>query len=762
MRDCGYYKGSKHVTFDQLNEDFDAAGNTQPIDLPVDSVMGLCTSEQLLEQLHDYYKTTDKKTYLVASDVVNLSQLNDVLGRSTANDVIRHAVDIHREEIAKLNTDSHAVFRVYGDNAIFLLEGDDFTEEDLREALRIAEQRVDEFMSQSGLEYLQHPRMKNVTGTGLSTTFVEINKFSGTLTETRNDTSFQLDMGMNMKPRRTRNSIPAEELVTETFLKRVQKALEDQRKPEPAKSVFSAPSGFSYEQARIAVGSRYDEVDALKAATEVGNHKIMRLNLFNLGGLNSVMGHEDVDSVVLSTIMARIQTNIQKHFNNDGTEHARIFDRGGAEHDILLELSDVDEASLHAFKKDIQHELHDALFGKTLAELESEYNLDVDFTKYSPNTKLGEIPHKRGNIPSSGLTMVHVDVNQGDHFVDVFQKLEAERRIHEYHGAAFIVPSEDGRLGMAKIGQGNDGTLNFENRKLDTDKGITSYAWSLADQLSMEQTKATFNKPVGLIYEALTGITLQPVLRRQRTIFRLIDHGVSIDDIKANMGSQEAFDQFVSDTMGEQNIDTIDMSGRPSTRPHGHPEFLTFNLAEQWGYIPDEQQGIENTCLKVQAAIRAASEIEGYVNGYENSLSAENMTELRIRAETILQDARATDSALLRAQYVDHSMRLLKHNASAQGTLDRNPQAIQAAYSLLKSTLIEAATDFENMGLPNLAEKVQSLASAYHLGPRAMESEHAFAVLGSELGKQSCEPVLATYLDENAVARAPVHIKPTA
>ncbi len=110
-------------------------------------------------------------------------------------------------------------------------------------------------------------------------------------------------------------------------------------------------------------------------------------------------------------------------------------------------------------------------------------------------------------------------------------------------------------------------------------------AWALNNNLSHEQLGAIFNKPVGLMYEAMTGVSLQPVLDRQKMIFHLMDKGVSPESIKQHLVPRDEFDRFVAEEMKEKDLRPVEMAGRPFSRPHGQPDFLTFNLARSWGTI---------------------------------------------------------------------------------------------------------------------------------------------------------------------------------
>jgi hypothetical protein len=176
--------------------------------------------------------------------------------------------------------------------------------------------------------------------------------------------------------------------------------------------------------------------------------------------------------------------------------------------------------------------------------------------------------------------------------------------------------------------------------------------------------------------------------------------------------------------MQEKNIRPVEMAGRPFSRPHGQPEFLTFNLANVWGYIPPALDGIEEVLLQAQAAIRALTELKDYKNGYRNGDSPQVIDEIRNRAATILKDAGSKDDALKSAQLVDHVMKIAKHEHSQP-----DPALIIAGHSLVLDTLEKVAQHFSDMGLGGVAGEVKKLSTPLNLGPRRMRTQMAMNVL---------------------------------
>src|SRR6185436_6935441 len=135
-----------------------------------DPVTGFYSSESLLEQLYDHCRQAPTKSWLISADFTNLSQLNDVIGRQNANDVVQAICAIYQDALSRLDTSAKAGFRIHGDEVAWVIQGGSIAEKDLIGCLSSAEKEAQQFIREAGLATLQHPRYENVTGINLTTT----------------------------------------------------------------------------------------------------------------------------------------------------------------------------------------------------------------------------------------------------------------------------------------------------------------------------------------------------------------------------------------------------------------------------------------------------------------------------------------------------------------------------------------------------------------------------------------------------------------
>lgn len=691
---------------------------TAKTDPTTDPVTGLCNSEPYLEQLYNHCITAKEKTYLITADFLNLSELNHVIGRELTNEVIQTITNIYHEELGALGADIYAGFRPYGDEPSFILGGSSLSQEQLANALKKAEERTQAFVTTSKLSQIQHPRLANVTGTGMTTTFTEINQFSRPITETKNGLSFQIQNMRAMLAKTAKNAHRADEFIQESYLDSVKMAL---KKYNTHHTVIDRklPQGFAFtpvEQAQIR--SRHDEINHLKDVTARGDSHFIRFNLYNLGGLNSLFGNDMVNRHILDVAAQTILETLEK----EGLGHCPIYKRNGGEFDVILE--NADQNKINRIKDDVTNKLHERIFGQTIEAFTKQNQINLLENQLSANTAVGNISHKRERLPGAGFTIIDTPVPQNTNINLMFQNVESTKRLYEYHGLAYAEERGENMLRLRSIGAPSTDPRLLQYESLNTD-GAVNYAWSLSNRLKPEQLQDIFKKPVGMIFEAITGISLLPVLDRQQIIFHLVSQGIDIDKIKTNLSPREKFDEFVQDQVIEANINPVDLAGRKSSHAHKHTEFLAFGLAKAWGYIPPKLEGIDCTLLKAQAALRALQELDDYRTGYRNDDSPKLLEEIQSKAHTILEDASMQSTTLETAQYVDHATKILKH-VNAIEDEPPSPEVIHAGYSLVHETLLDIAQDFKRFGHHGLASNFEELIKSSDPGMNKMSRQAAF------------------------------------
>ena len=689
-----------------------------------DPITGFYASEPLLEQLYEHCKQSPEKSYLVSADFTNLSQLNDVIGRQNANDVVQAICSIYNGALSKLDPAAQAGFRVHGDEVAWIVQGGNIAEKDLITCLNGAEKEAQKFIRAAGLSTLQHPRYENVTGINLTTTFAGIDKFSGSLAQTQNTLDFQLSTARDMMPKMNRNTLPQREFLHEHYLHEVAAALERRRQQsQPAQNTL--PPGF---EPKLVVGeftrSRREEMETVKAAAGHEQSTLIRFSLYNLGGLNSLLGHDHVDEFIVRPMRDEIIAALRA--SAIPAENYAVYRREGGEFDVIIK---GDYGALaEAVQAQVQKNLKQELFQPSIDEFIAARGIVRENFDIPGDVTMANLPHKRGAMAGAGIISTPVELGACSSVTEIFQKLESHHRLQEYHGVSFFETDRNSLAMQAHLIRAP--VTGIDHFTIFIDPGLllgtdgNRAAWALNNNLSHEQLGAIFKKPVGLMYEAMTGISLQPVLDRQKMIFHLMDKGVSPELIKQHLVPRDEFDRFVAEEMKEKDLRPVEMAGRPFSRPHGQPDFLTFNLARSWGYIPPALDGIDEVLLKSQAAVRALTELGDYKNGYRNNDSSQVIGEIRSRAATILKDADSKTDTLKTAQLVDHVMKIAKHEHT-----EPDPELIIAGHSLVLDTLENVAASFKDMGLGGVANEVKKLSAPLNLGPRRIQTQDAINIL---------------------------------
>ena len=502
--------------------------------------------------------------------------------------------------------------------------------------------------------------------------------------------------------------------------------------PVPAPHIF--PAGFEIKPLPAEqVKARNAEVAGL-SQTVGSPASFSRFNLYNLGAFNALLGNDHVDKYVLQPL----QDTLIQSVAEAGVRPADydLYKRDGAEFDLVIRGDDGTLAS--QIQARLYERMNETLFHRTVDEIAQEHGLEITHPDIDGDTFLANIPHKREKTIGGGLTMVTVDLSATPTATGAFQKIEEAKRLQERHGISYF--SHDGPTGLRahliRHSAAKGDTVDVP-QDIQPDIHCNPCAWGMNENLSREQLGDLFKKPAGLIYEAITGISLQPVLDRQRMIFNLLDKGVSAAEIQDHLEPLEKFDRFVGETMQDQKLHPFDLAGRPSTRPQQNPAFLTFNLARSWGFVPPGLAGIDNTLLQAQAAVRALDEINQYRNGYQNVQSAQVFDEIRARAAPILADAATKTSPLYCAQVVEHGFKIAKHT-----DIVPDPRLIVAGYSLVGETLASVAASFKNLGLDHLSRETTKLAANTNLGNRRLPVDDAVALIKSKVDAKA--PLVTT------------------
>jgi len=361
--------------------------------------------------------------------------------------------------------------------------------------------------------------------------------------------------------------------------------------------------------------------------------------------------------------------------------------------------------------------MREAVFSKTIGEFTQEHGIALEDYEIADETPLSQIPHKRDKMPGAGIVSTTVDIGQCKNTAEVFSALDDREDLQNTHRLCFI-ENDNGAIRMPLI---HGGVKEKKSAHVLPGAERNPNAWALSDDLRGKQVTDIFKKPVGMIFRAITGINLEPVLYRQNQIFHLIDRGVSVDTIRKHLSSEAEFVEFVREEMKNQQLQLVELAGRPSTRPNAHPEFLTFNLARAWGKIPPEIKDIENAMLETQALVRAAEKLKDYKAGVRHADRDKIGAETGARAAVILEDAKSKTENVFRAQQLDKAIEA----AILQDDGKPKQEFVHAVSTLMNISIKAAAQSWREMAHPGLAGEIERLAQPFRPGPHTMEPSAA-------------------------------------
>ncbi len=684
----------------------------------IDPVTGLYEHDALLEELYDQsWKNPKVPSFLIIGDMINMTGVNDAAGRPEANRMIGAIAHIYHKALSETTPTALAGFKVHGDGMAWIVQGEGLSKEILAQALESAEKNTAELVRKTGLSGLEHPRYKNVTGTGLSASFGKIQDSPQDMSATKNALNLQLDALRSMLTKAANNTQPAVEYLNDHSFQKIDTALmQHEAKRDPIIHQFAAgftPPAAAPDDIR---GRREEMEDLSKLAGHTAT--LSRFTLYNLGGFNALLGNDHVDETILKPFEKMLSETIKE--NGIGASNYTVYKRDGGSFDLVIKDDDGRKAAL--VQKEIFEKMNREIFHKSVADFTSGHDIDIANQKIRPDILLADLPHKRDKIDGGGFMISTVKLDSYAAVPAIFERLDKLCRLQNQHGISYFEQGETHtRAWKIHTGPHNFIELPKTGELVTAADPIFSH---LIETSSQDQLQDLFKKPVGMIYEGMTGISLSPVLERQKQIYSMIDRQISPEKILANLEPIEKFDVFAKKVLSDF-APSIDMAGRPSTRPQSRPEFLTFNLAVSWGFVPEKLKGIDNVILEGQAAIRGLGEIRDYQQGYHNADSDEILGFARKAATAILGDADKRSSPVQRAQLVNHAFKIAKHDAAAGDAADM--VFVRAGYSLLHSTLIDVADNLRgDYGLGQMAKQVDRMANSLNVGPRLIPEEEAF------------------------------------
>lgn len=643
----------------------------------------------------------ENRNFLILGDYMNLSSVNDAIGRTTTNDVMATICGIYMDCMTRAGVVDWLYHRSMGDEVTFIILNTDSTKvlTGLDEARRV----TDNFIRALGLEKLRHKKYPDRMGTGLVTACVALRSHMNHRTLKQ-----QLDQDIQdakkARPARlswlgfARRGIDPEQFHNRASETRVDKALHKYRhyrlsiqkaQENEAKSANTNGAGTATRNllvGRAIAWPRDDRIDYLRAHHD--NSKIiLRSDIYNLAGLNAVFGHDGADHVKAHLIRI-LYASIATH---DVTE-PKIFDCGGGIIDMVINA--MPSFHLHKMIQAIQSNIYYQVLSHRIADYANAYNLSFSGTG---TQTLAELPHPRHENNGTGLIMATHLVEKGRSLPEIIERVDKISHRTKMHGFAYLWYDERDIVYGLGLNQPPE-PIEIGPDRMQAGEHYLPFTDALRQHLREDDLPGIFERPVGQICEVLFGTDMQAVLGFKKAIRMLQEKNIA-DDIIETISSYSEMDARLK-AADLPPLSVVSTQNRPALVLNERETFRTMALAEKLEGLP---KTLSSLVLQGQACFRTLKIIQphGHMAVEQAAqILAEEIAAAPTYAATV--DANmATEALVALARLLDWSF----------ATLDKDmPDDLRYAlrdYAL--ETLRDLGNAFERVHEDSLGKKIKSL-----------------------------------------------------
>lgn len=643
----------------------------------------------------------EQRNFLVLGDYFNLSSVNDAIGRPATNDVMATICGIYLDTMTRAGVTDWLYHRSMGDEITFIVLNTDV--EKVQKGLQDGEKITMEFIRALGLEHLRHKKYPDLTGAGLVTAMTlldpkvdhrqikqQLDDLITTRKKHRRKHGWSFFRRRGVEPNQFHNRSSEQRIdITLHKYRHYRTAVQFAAEAESKTSTRSALNpAKSLLVGRAIAWPRDDRIEYLRHHHD--NSKIMlRGDIYNLGGLNAVFGHDGADHVKAHLIRILYNT-IAAH----DVAEPKIFDCGGGIIDCVINA--MPDAQVLKLVQAIQNNIYYQILTLTVAQYANEYSLAHAGDGALP---LGALPHPRHENLGTGLVLATHLVDTHYSLPEIIERVDKITNRTKMHDFAYLWHDDNNIVhGLALNESAEPVTIGPD--RANAGSHYLPFTDALSQYLEAPALPSIFERPVGQICEILFGTDMQAVLGFKKAIRMLQEKQLPDETIESIQTYGEMDARLRAE--GLPPLSVVSTQNRPAFAVDERPSFRTMHLAEKLENLPHNLTAL---ILHTQAAFRTLKLIQPH--GHLNAEDA-----VQVLREELAQALPQPDEAHPNLAGMDMAYRLARLFDRAFAILGRDlPDDVQKVLrDCSLEYLVELAQEFERADEAFLAKKLEQYA----------------------------------------------------
>jgi hypothetical protein len=650
-----------------------------------------------------------ERNFLILGDFLNLSNVNEAIGRSSTNDLMATICGIYVHSMIRAGVVNWLFHRSMGDEITFIIIDTDV--ERVMNGLHEAERETDEFVQSLGLEQLKHKKYPTQHGTGLVVAPLAL-----TGDQDHRTLKLHLDEAVKRQKRQKRrrkwwrlplrnDGVDPDQFHNRVSEQRIDKTLAKYKHYRNAAHLSNnddknAPRDPLSPVQNLLIGRaiawpRDDRIEYLRFHHD--NSKIMlRADIYNLGGLNAVFGHDGADYIKAHLIRILYNT-ITSHYSE--ANEPKIFDCGGGIIDVVIDR--ISKQHLQKLVETLQSNIHHQILSNSVSGYANAYGLSHSG---SGTIALADLPHPKQENIGTGLVMATHDVETTRSLPEIIERLDKITNRTKMHDFAYLWKDDDNNVFAFRLNCPPEPVYIGMDR-LDPNSHYLPFTDALRQFVKQEDLPAIFEKPVGQIAEILFGTDMQAVLGFKKAIRLLQEKNMNDNKIE----TIDSYDAMNKNLLAENlpPLSVVSTQNRPAFMHNERESFRTMSLAEK---LEDLPRAITSLILQAQAVFRTLKTIQPH--GHLPTTQATQVLEEEIvrfklpKLDPFNAGEQLTESLYALARLIDFIGAVLEKEIA--------PSTRTAMHGLTFETLHDLALAFEDVGEDLLAEKFHDYVRANH------------------------------------------------